>query len=83
VEASDGRDALTKTLMHPPALIVTELRLPFIDGYALCERLRSDRATADVPILVVASDSRPLAMIAHEPQARPPCWSNRRRRNRC
>jgi CheY-like chemotaxis protein len=58
VEASDGRDALTKALVRPPALVVTEIRLPFIDGYALCEILRVDRMTTDVPILVVTSEAR-------------------------
>jgi CheY-like chemotaxis protein len=55
VEASDGRDALTKALVSPPSLVVTEISLPFLDGYALCEILRRDRATADIPILVVTA----------------------------
>jgi CheY-like chemotaxis protein len=59
VEASDGREALTEALARPPALVITETRLPFIDGYALCEILRRDRATADVPILVVTAEARP------------------------
>src|SRR5205085_4103995 len=62
VEAADGRDALTKALVEPPTLVVTEIRLPFVDGYALCEILRRDRATADVPILVITSDARTLAI---------------------
>ena len=58
VEATDGRDALTKALVHPPALVITETRLPFIDGYALCEILRVDHLTSGVPILVITSDER-------------------------
>ena len=59
VEARDGRDALATALTHPPALVITETRLPFIDGYALCEILRDDAATRHVPILVVTSEARP------------------------
>jgi DNA-binding response OmpR family regulator len=59
VEASDGRDALIKAFMHPPTLVITEIRLPFIDGYALCETLRRGRTTADIPILVVTSEANP------------------------
>jgi CheY-like chemotaxis protein len=62
VEASDGRQALAMALMRPPALVVTEIRLPFLDGCALCEILRRDRETADVPILVVTGDSRPASV---------------------
>ena len=62
VEASDGRDALTKALVRPPALVITELQLPLIDGFALCEILRRDRATAAVPIVVVTKDARPTQL---------------------
>lgn len=58
VEASDGREALAMALIRPPALVLTEIRLPLLDGYALCEILRRDRETAHVPILVVTGDSR-------------------------
>jgi CheY-like chemotaxis protein len=58
VEAIDGREALAEALARPPALVIAEIRLPFIDGHALCEILRRDSATARIPILVVTSDGR-------------------------
>jgi two-component system chemotaxis response regulator CheY len=58
VEAVDGREALVRALARPPALLVTEIRLPFLDGTALCDILRRDRATTAVPILVVTADAR-------------------------
>ena len=58
IEASDGRDALTKALVQPPTLIISELRLPLVDGYALCEILRRDTATRSVPILIVTAEAR-------------------------
>jgi len=58
LEASDGRDAMTKALIEPPSLIITELRLPLVDGYALCEILHRDLATRSVPILVVTAEAR-------------------------
>ena len=58
VEAIDGREALAEALARPPALVIAEIRLPFIDGYALCEILRRDHATARIPILVVTSEGR-------------------------
>src|SRR4051812_1491159 len=56
VEAADGREALVSALGNPPALLFTDLRLPLIDGYALCEIVRRDLATAKVPILVFTGD---------------------------
>jgi DNA-binding response OmpR family regulator len=58
-QAADGREALTKALVHPPSLVVMELRLPLIDAFALCEILRRDRATARTPILVVTAETQP------------------------
>ena len=63
VEAIDGRDALTEALVRPPALVISEIRLPFIDGHALCEILRRDSATARIPILLVTSDGRTAALV--------------------
>jgi CheY-like chemotaxis protein len=57
-EATDGRDALVQALAAKPSVVLTELRLPVIDGVALCEILRRDRSTSNVPILVVTSESR-------------------------
>jgi two-component system chemotaxis response regulator CheY len=58
IEASDGREALAKALVRRPALVITEIRLPFVDGYALCEILRRDHVTTHVPILVVTGEGR-------------------------
>ena len=55
VEATDGRDALAKAFPSPPSLVITELMLPFVSGYALCDILRHDPLTAGVPILVVTA----------------------------
>jgi len=59
IEAVDGRDALVCALMHRPSVGVAELRLPLIDGLALCRELRADPQTARLPILIVTSDSTP------------------------
>jgi CheY-like chemotaxis protein len=55
-QADDGRIALAKTLVQPPNLVVTDTQVPFIDGYALCQLLRHDPATANVPIVITTSD---------------------------
>jgi two-component system phosphate regulon response regulator PhoB len=60
--AADGRDALTKALVRPPRLIVMELRLPFIDGFALCNILRHDRVTSRIPIIVITAETRPVEL---------------------
>lgn len=62
VDAVDGRDALVKALSVRPTLVITETRLPFFDGYRLCEILRRDSVTRGVPILVVTAETRPTEL---------------------
>jgi two-component system chemotaxis response regulator CheY len=57
-EAADGREALVLALKRPPALLVAELTLPFVDGYALCEILRRDPGTTKMAILIVTAETR-------------------------
>jgi two-component system, cell cycle response regulator DivK len=62
-EADDGRDALAKALSHPPRLLLTETRLSFINGFQLCELLRSDAATRDVAIVIVTGDAQQAQIV--------------------
>jgi CheY-like chemotaxis protein len=50
--ADDGEAALERARTDPPALLVTEILIPRIDGLALCRRLRDDPLTAGVPVIV-------------------------------
>ena len=56
--ATDGRVALALALGSAFSCVITETTLPFIDGYALCELLRTDSATRSTPILVVTAEER-------------------------
>jgi two-component system, chemotaxis family, chemotaxis protein CheY len=62
VEASDGREALVKAFAQAPTLVMTETRLPMLDGYALCEVLRADPMTRTVAILAMTTETRPAAV---------------------
>jgi len=49
--AAWGEEAVRLSLENPPDLVVLDIRLPDIDGYEVCRRLRSHRRTQVVPIL--------------------------------
>ena len=49
--ASWGADALRITQEVQPDLIVLDIRLPDIDGYEVCRRMRAQRRTEHVPII--------------------------------
>jgi CheY-like chemotaxis protein len=48
----DGEAALERARVGRPALIITEILLPRIDGLTLCRRLREDAATHHIPVIV-------------------------------
>jgi CheY-like chemotaxis protein len=49
-EAATGRQALRRAAEQPD-LILLDVRLPDLDGFEVCLRLRSDPATAAIPVL--------------------------------
>lgn len=55
VSASDGADALMKSIDNPPDLIVSDFRMPGLDGRQLFEKLRGRDGTRNIPFVFVAS----------------------------
>ena len=51
--ATNGIEALKKAHSLSPDLIVLDLVLPELDGFAVCETLRRGPATAPIPIVVL------------------------------
>jgi CheY-like chemotaxis protein len=56
-EAENGPEALAKAIARHPDVIVTETRLPGINGFELCRLLREDASTRNIPIVVVTGDA--------------------------
>jgi CheY-like chemotaxis protein len=56
-EAGDGREALAKAITRHPDVVVTETRLPGINGFDLCQLLRRDPSTTRIPIVFVTGDA--------------------------
>jgi DNA-binding response OmpR family regulator len=51
--ATNGIDAVKKARSLMPDLILLDVMLPELDGFAVCEILRNDSATASIPIIMV------------------------------
>ncbi len=65
LEAGDGALALDLLETNPVDLIVTDLKMPRMDGRTLVRKLQSNPATSDIPVLVVSS----VAGLSEEPGA--------------
>jgi diguanylate cyclase (GGDEF)-like protein/PAS domain S-box-containing protein len=54
-EADNGFDALSMTLEFDYALILLDIQMPEMDGYEVCELLRADERTCDVPVIFLTA----------------------------
>ena len=55
VEASGGEDALFRAASDQPDVIFLDLRMPDMKGTEVLARLKRDRATADIPVIIATS----------------------------
>ena len=53
--AKDGADALAKIELSTPDLVLSDTRLPNVDGYALVRRLKERPEWASIPVVFLTS----------------------------
>lgn len=51
MSAADGAEALEKAQANPPDLIITDILMPGMDGYALCRQWKRDDALNGIPLV--------------------------------
>jgi len=55
VTAQDGRDALLKISKVEPDLIILDLMMPEMDGWAVLKKLRSEPTSAKTPVILLSA----------------------------
>jgi CheY-like chemotaxis protein len=55
ITATNGHDALEKIIEHHPALVITDILMPRMDGYTLAHKLRTNPLTSDIPIIFISA----------------------------
>ncbi|RYZ43604.1 MAG: response regulator [Myxococcaceae bacterium] len=53
--ATDGLDALERVRLQPPDLILSDVMMPRMDGFALVRALRADERTRAIPIILLSA----------------------------
>ena len=54
-EAADGAQAVDEAVRNPPALALLDVKMPVMDGFEACRRLKSHERTRHVPVLLLSA----------------------------
>jgi signal transduction histidine kinase/DNA-binding response OmpR family regulator len=55
IEAADGREGWQKALSGHPHVIVSDISMPYMDGITLSKKIRSDKRTSHIPIILLTA----------------------------
>jgi CheY-like chemotaxis protein len=53
VEAQDGAEGLKKAREAKPNVVISDVRMPIMDGFELCAAIRSDPGLRHIPVLLL------------------------------
>ncbi len=56
-EAEDGEEALEAVAQYRPDVILLDVMMPRLDGFAVCTRLRAAKETVDLPVIMLSADT--------------------------
>jgi len=57
--ANSGVEALQQARRHKPEMVILDVIMPGMDGFAVCREMRADPILADVPILFLTARTKP------------------------
>lgn len=61
--ASNGKEALVLLNEHIPHIVISDIIMPEMDGYELCQRIKEDDTLKDVAVILLTSLSDPRDVI--------------------
>ena len=70
----NGEVALSAVQVEPPDLVLLDIRMPKMDGYKVCEYLKANEKTRDIPIIFISAlDATQDKVRAFRVGGFPPC----------
>lgn len=56
ITAADGQDALNKIKSEHPDLVLLDLMMPILDGFAVLSEVKADPGLSDIPVIIISAD---------------------------
>jgi len=54
-QARGGEEALEQVRSNPPDLILLDIKMPKMDGFEVCRRLKANKDTRDIPVIFISA----------------------------
>lgn len=54
-EAENGEEGLSLALKYLPDIVISDVMMPLMDGFDLCERLKTDDLTCHIPVILLTA----------------------------
>ncbi|MBI2177029.1 MAG: response regulator, partial [Candidatus Tectomicrobia bacterium] len=61
--AANGREGLEKVHRERPDLIISDIVMPEVDGYAFCQAVKSNEATKRIPVVLLTGSRGPGSIL--------------------
>lgn len=55
IEAVDGFDGFEKAIQHQPDLVLSDVMMSRMDGYELCEKIKTNDIISDIPVVLLTA----------------------------
>ena len=56
ITATNGQEALDKIQSGQPDLVLLDLAMPIMDGFAVLERVKADAILRDIPVIIISAE---------------------------
>jgi CheY-like chemotaxis protein len=60
ITAGDGNSAMEKFVEFPPDLVMVDVNMPGFDGYKICEMIKQDEETRQIPVILLVGSFEPF-----------------------
>jgi CheY-like chemotaxis protein len=55
IEATDGKQGVELARARKPDLILMDIIMPEMDGYTACDAIKADKATSEIPVVMITA----------------------------